>query len=146
MTKTTKLLTALLLAVCATNAFAQDAQKPDKIVLEQKTGSVMISNGGEYETADMGKVLIRNESMMLSDGAKATVVYYYDNGKRTCTEKYAGPNTYIIDDSCKVAAYMGGTDLAAVALITGAAVLGAVLIGSQDTVDYVPPPVSGSAR
>ena len=133
-----KFVAPVLLAACAMPAFAQDqgqvTEKPEKIVLEQKVGSVMTSTGGDYESATPGKVLIRDESMMLSDGAKATVVYYYDNGKRKCTESYEGPNTFIIDESCKKAAYMAksGSALGSAAIITGAALIGGAIIESMD--------------
>lgn len=141
--KTTSLFAALLLAACVLPAFAQDQEKPDKIVLEQKVGSVMTSRGGDYQTANLGSLLVRDESMMLSDGAKAKVVYYYDNGKRKCTENYAGPNTFVIDDSCKVAAYWTGSSKASVGIIVGSALVVAAIIGN----DRSPPrPISGSSR
>ncbi len=143
MPKHHKITVALLLAVCAVPVFAQQADKPDSIVLENKTGSVMTSTGGDYLSADTGKLLVDGESMMLNDGAKATVVYYYDNGKRKCVEKYSGPNTYVIDDSCKavawVAANPGGTAL----IIGGAAVVAALLGGGNDNDT---PPISAGAR
>lgn len=143
MNKTTQLLTALLLASATTSAFAQDDQKPEKIVLEQKVGSVMASVGGDYESATVGKLLIENESLMLSEGAKATVAYYYDNVNRKCTELYEGPNTFIIDDSCKKAAYIAN-NRGSVAIIAGAAIIGGVIL---DSMDKVPPqPISGGAR
>lgn len=130
-----KFVVPLVLAACVMPAFAQDgvdpSEKPDKIVLEQKIGSVMTSTGDNYETAKPGQLLIRDESMMLSDGAKATVVYYYDNGKRKCTEEYKGPNTFVIDDSCKKAVYMAGNQGLQAGIISGAAVIGAVIINSM---------------
>ena len=143
MKKTTQLFAALLLASATTCAFAQDQQKPEKIVLEQKVGSVMASAGGDYETANVGKLLIENESLMLSEGAKATVVYYYDNGKRKCTEVYEGPNTFIIDDSCKKAAYLTN-NRGSVAVIAGAAIIGGAILESMDKTP--PQPISGGAR
>ena len=119
-------------------AFAQDPP-PDKIVLESKVGGVMTSTGGDYQTANVGNLLVRDESMMLSDGAKATVVYYYDNGKRKCTEQYSGPNTYIIDDNCKVAAWLPHSGASAAIIIGTGVVIAAILQGQ----DNVPPgPIS----
>jgi len=143
MPKHHKLIVALLLAVCAAPVYAQQQEKPDSIVLETKLGSVMTSTGGDYQSADTGKLLVEGESMMLNDGAKATVVYYYDNGKRKCVEKYAGPNTFVIDDSCKVAGWLpsspGGT-----ALIVGGAIVAAALLGGGG--DDNGPPISAGAR
>lgn len=142
MTKFTKIFAAVLLATCTVPAMAQDEQKPDKIVLEQKAGSVMTSTGGDYETARVGELLVVNESMMLADGAKAQVVYYYDDGKRKCVENYEGPNTFIIDDSCKKAAYLthGGSQFGNAAIITGAALIGAAILESMDNEE--PRPIS----
>ena len=149
MIQFSKICVALMLVACAAPALAQDQEKPDKIVLEQKIGSVMTSTGGDYESANAGKLLIRDESMMLTDGAKATVVYYYDDGKRKCTEVYKGPNTFVIDDNCKVAGYLAGNGHTGVALIAGAALIGAALLGNNNN-NIVPPPppppVSGSSR
>ena len=102
----------------------QAQSKPDSIVLETKTGSVMTSTGGAYETVAPGKQLVTGESMMLTDGAKATVVYYYDNGDRKCVERYAGPNTYVIDDRCTKAAWMtNGSPGKSALVIVGAMLL-----------------------
>lgn len=128
MTKKTPLAAALLLALCAAPAFAQDQGKPDSIVLEAKAGSVMTSTGGDYVSADAGKQLVEGESMMLNDGAKATVVYYYDNGKRKCTEHYAGPNTFVIDDSCKAAGWMNSGAQKKGLIIGGALVAAGVIV------------------
>ena len=130
MTKTVKLTTALLLALCAAPVLAQEQTKPESIVLEAKAGSVMTSTGGDYTSADIGKQLVEGESMMLNDGAKATVVYYYDNGKRKCTEHYAGPNTFVIDDSCKVAGWMNA-GASKKGLMIGGAVVAAVVIAAN---------------
>ncbi len=147
MTKHSQILAAILLAGCVVPAMAQDQEKPDKIVLEQKVGGVMTSTGGDYESASTGKILIRDESMMLSDGAKATVVYYYDNGKRKCTEDYAGPNTFVIDESCTKAAYVtdkGAGMSSGGVMLLGAALIGAAIVSSGDNV--APGPISGGSR
>src|SRR5690606_20750718 len=54
-------LTAALLAVgCIAPAMAQD--KPARIVLEAATGSVMVSDGGDYASVEVGKELAQGES------------------------------------------------------------------------------------
>ena len=137
MIRTSKYAAALLFAACAAPAFAQSA--PDRIVLESKAGSVMTSNGGAYETAATGKLLAQGESMMLNDGATATVVYYYDNGDRKCVEHYTGPNTYVIDDRCVPAAWMRtGNPSTSGLIIAGAAVLGAAVLYNMDNVPVGP--------
>ena len=135
---------ACVIAAFSAPAFAQDPAKPDSIVLESKVGSVMTSSGGDYTTAAPGKQLVEGQSMMLADGAKATVVYYYDNGDRKCVERYVGPNTYVIDDTCTAAAYLThGSPGKSALVIAGAALIGAAVLESMDK---VPPPISAGAR
>ena len=137
MTTTLKFTAALLAMACAAPAFAQDT--PDRIVLESKAGSVMTTTGGAYETAPTGKQLVVGESMMLTDGAKATVVYYYDNGDRKCVEQYAGPNTYVIDDRCTKAAWLpSGSPGKSAMVIVGAGLIGAAILNSMDDVPVGP--------
>lgn len=137
MTKTLKFSAALLAMACAAPAFAQDT--PERIVLETKLGSVMTTTGGAYETAATGKQLVAGESMMLSDGAKATVVYYYDNGDRKCVESYTGPNTYVIDDMCVKAGWAGnGSPGKSGLVIAGAGLIGAAILESMDKVPVGP--------
>jgi hypothetical protein len=142
MTRKLKFIAALVACGIALPTIAQEQvradEKPDSIVLETKVGSVMGSTGGEYVTLDQGKVLEEGQSLMLNDGAEATVAYYYyfDDGKRfrKCVEKYEGPNTYVIDDSCKKLAYLpSGSAAKAVAVIAGAALLGVAIGGGDDT-------------
>ena len=142
MTKMSLTTAALLLAFGAAPVLAQDQAKPDSIVLETKVGSVMTSTGGDFQSADTGKLLVEGESMMLNDGAKAKVVYYYDNGKRKCVENYAGPNTFVIDDTCKVAGWVSNPS--ATAAVVGGAVVAALLLGGGN--DDNGPPVSAGAR
>jgi hypothetical protein len=135
MPKHHRITAALLLAVCSAPVIAQDPAQtdPDKIVLEAKVGSVMTSTGGDFQSVDTGKLLVEGESMMLNDGAKATVVYYYyyDEGKRyrKCVEEYRGPDTFVIDDSCKAAAWL--TSHRGTVFLVGGAVLGAALLASR---------------
>ena len=149
MPKHQRFTVALLLAACAAPVMAQDPAQPapDKIVLETKVGSVMTSTGGDYQSADTGKLLVDGESMMLNDGAKATVVYYYysDDGKRyrKCVEEYRGPDTFVIDDSCKAAAWL--TSNRGIGFVVGGAVVAAALLAGGDDDDNAPP-VSASAR
>lgn len=140
-------------AMFATPASAQDQGKSDwdKIVLEDKSGNVMTSTGGDYQTAQIGKLLIIGEHMMLGDATKAKVVYYEldDNGKvlNRCVKDYTDPNTYIIDATCKMAAAWtsgGGISGANAGIIAGAAVIGAALINSDDKVE--PGPLSTAIR
>lgn len=122
--------------VAPASARKQDKNDWDKIVLEQKKGSVMTSTGGEYETAPIGKTLIVGEHMMLGDATKAKVVYYEldDEGKVVdkCVKDYTDPDVYIIDASCTPLAawHFSGANAG---LIAGAAVLGAALLNESDS-------------
>ena len=148
MTKMSMTTAALLLALSAAPVFAQDQAKPDSIVLETKVGSVMTSTGGDYQSAATGKQLVEGESMMLNDGAKATVVYYYyyDDGKRfrKCVEEYRGPNTYVIDDSCKAAAWLPSNPRGTALIVGGAVVAAALLAGGSN--DGNAPPIAKKNR
>ncbi len=144
MAKILKTAALALFATCFVGtAAAQDmSAPPSKIVLEAKAGSVMTSAGGEYQTAGVGKLLTRGESMMLGDAATATVVYYYldsdGNVIRKCTEKYRGANTYVIDDNCMVAAWVPGANRGGAAIIIGAGLIGAAILNSMDDVEPGP--------
>lgn len=139
-----------LIALSAISVAAASAQEPgksdwDKIVLEDKAGNVMTSNGGDYQTAPIGKELVIGEHMMLGDSTKAKVVYYEldDAGKvlNKCVKDYTDPNTYIIDAICTPAAAWvnsGSITGTGAALILGAAGIGAALINSGDNVDAAP--------
>jgi len=125
-------------------AIAQGQNKSDwdKIVLEDKAGNVMTSTGGDYQTADIGKLLVVGEHMMLGDATKAKVVYYEldDEGKVVdkCVKDYTDPDTYIIDAVCTpAAAWLNGGHIsgANAGMIAGAAVIGAALINSGGSND-----------
>ena len=140
---------ALAIAVAfAAPAFAQSKSDWDKIVLEQKAGSVMTSTGGEYETAPIGKEMIVGEHMMLSGSAVKAKVVYYDldsdgNTLRKCVRDYTDANTYIIDAVCVPAAGWTANPGKTALLVTGAAVGVALLLNSGGNVD---PPISPGAR
>lgn len=141
MIKQSILTAAVLAAACCAPAFAQDQAKPDRIVLEAKVGNVMTSTGGDFSSAAIGKQLANGESMMLNDGAQATVVYYYDNDKRKCVENYAGPNTFVIDDGCDAAAaFIPNMGVAGTVLTIGGVALAAALLTGVAGGDTVPPP------
>lgn len=143
----------MALALLAMSGFAhaqQDQGKSDwdKIVLEEKAGSVMTSNGGEYQTASIGKQMVVGEHMMLSgDKPKAKVVYYEldDEGRVVdkCIRDYVDPNVYIIDATCKpVAAWMSGNKGIVAGTVAGAALIGGAMLGTDEDSD----PVSTGAR
>ena len=132
-------------AIFVAPAIAQETTSWDKIVLEDKAGNVMTSQGGEYQTAPIGKQLTVGERMMLGDATVAKVVYYDldDNGKvlNKCVRDYTDPNTYIIDANCTAAvAWTNGGQINGVSagIIVGAGVIGAALLNSADKVEVGP--------
>ena len=134
-----------LAAIFVAPAIAQETTSWDKIVLEDKAGNVMTSQGGEYQTAPIGKQLTVGERMMLGDATVAKVVYYDldDNGKvlNKCVRDYTDPNTYIIDANCTAAvAWTNGGQINGVSagIIVGAGVIGAALLNSADKVEVGP--------
>ncbi len=126
----------VLVAPCVS---AQEFGKPDKIVLERKVGNVMASSGGEYQSVERGRQFNVGDNLMVNDASEAIVVYYYldKDGKveRKCSEKYSGPNTYVIDDNCTpiLAVNRGGAGI-----IAGAALIGAAILQSMDNVPVGP--------
>lgn len=145
MKKQSTVLAAVMLGILSVPALAQQSSKPASIVLETKVGSVMTSTGGEYVSAAAGKPLVQGESMMLTDGAKATVAYYYDNGRRKCIEQYSGPNTYVIDDGCNQAAFVpNGSPGKSALVIAGAGLIGAAVLESMGK--ELPPQVSAGSN
>ena len=134
-----------LSAIFVAPAIAQETTSWDKIVLEDKAGNVMTSQGGDYQTAPVGKQLIVGERMMLGEATVAKVVYYDldDNGKvlNKCVRDYTDPNTYIIDANCTAAvAWTNGGQIngASAGIIVGAGVIGAALLNSADKVEVGP--------
>lgn len=145
-----KMLGYTLIALSAISFAAASAQEQgksdwDKIVLEDKAGNVMTSNGGDYQTAPIGKQFVIGEHMMLGDSTKAKIVYYEldDNGKvlSRCVKDYTDPNTYIIDAVCTAgAAWANGGSIsgANVGMIIGAGVIGGAVLNSEDSVEVGP--------
>lgn len=145
-----------LIALSAISFAAASAQEQgksdwDRIVLEEKAGTVMTSTGGDYQTAQVGKQLVIGEYMMLADSTKAKVVYYEldDNGKvlRRCVKDYTDPNTYIIDAVCTPgAAWANGGAISGTqaGMIIGAGVVAGALLNGGDNSD--PGPLSNAVR
>jgi hypothetical protein len=130
----------------AAPAFAQQGKTDwDKIVLEDKAGNVLTSTGGDFQTANVGQLLTVGENMMLTGDQPLAKVVYYELDKdgnvlHKCVRDYQDPNTYIIDASCvPAAAWTSGRGP-----IIGAAVVGALLLGSGD--DVKPGPLSTGPR
>ena len=129
----TKFAAVLLVASAAfaAPAFAQDSS----ITLRVDSGSVMSSTGGEYASANTGKPLAVGEKLMINAGSSATAVY--EGG---CTVAFKDAGVYEVPSECKKAAWInnGSGNGMNAAIIIGAGVIGAALIGSEDSVDVGP--------
>jgi hypothetical protein len=114
-------------------AFAQGDDK-DKAVakLEVNKGVIMTSRGGEYVTGASGEELFKEERIMVTQDASATVVFN-DHCKRT----YDEPGVYKIDADCKIVAWWGGGTAALI--VAGAVGVGVIAnnIGNDNN-----PPIS----
>ena len=132
-------LLAVGLLVLTPSALAQSNSDTDwdRIVLEQKAGTVMSSQSGDYANTALGQQMVVGERMMLADtSARARLVYYKldDNGRvvRKCEKDYNQQDTYVVDASCHAGAWMRGGHVAgagtSAAIIAGAAIAGALII------------------
>lgn len=140
MTKSAPLILAVSLALAASAASAADGD----ITLRVDGGTIMTSTGGEFATAQTGKVLIEGQRMMVTEGASATV--FYD---RDCRREYTAPGVYEIERDCKRAVALVGNDWASVGKLALAGAVGvAILVNMDDSggvpspVDPPPPPIS----
>ncbi len=119
-------------------AQAQDNGSWDKIVLEDANGNVMTSTGGDYATASVGDQLAVGQHLMLAGNTPVAKLVYYrldeqGNVKSRCVKSYSQANTYIVDANCTVAGVASNSSIGVnAAIITGAALVGAAMIGSQD--------------
>lgn len=132
MNKFAKLIAASAFAVAASPAFAQEPVA----TLQVETGTVMTSEGGEFQTARSGEGLNVGERIMLSENSVAVV--RYPNG---CVRRYDAPGVYPVPSVCTPMAgrYSGQTDWRAAGIITGVALVGAAILASMDDVDDAPP-------
>ena len=116
-------------AAFAAPAFAQDGTAS----LRVDSGTVMVSTGGEYQSANTGAQLNAGNKVMVNAGSTATLVY--GNG---CTMKLEQAGVYDVPAAC-VAGYTGGTGggIGGAGILVGAAILGAAAI--ENAGDSVPP-------
>lgn len=124
MTKFASLMIAVSLALTASvSASASDVDA----TLRVDRGSVMTSQGGEFSSAQTGKVLVEGERLMVTEGAVATVIYDED-----CTREYSAPGVYVIERDCKRVAALAGTDWASAAKIAAGVGVGAAILDNMD--------------
>ena len=135
MMKTAPVILAAAMLLVATPALAQD----DQSITLQAQGNVMVSDGGEFETAVTGSQVEAGNRLMLAEGSSARVIY--DNN---CDVTYDTPGVYSISSNCTpVARVSTDTDWGAAGIITGTALVGAALLNNMDeTEPGTPPPAS----
>ena len=119
--------------VFAAPAFAQEGPT----TLRVDSGTVMTSNGGEYQSANTGRPLAAGDKVMVNAGGSATLVY--GNG---CTMKLEQAGVYTVPATCSAATWTSSTSNGMSAfIIAGAALLGAAAVenaGDNDTLDTAP--------
>lgn len=132
MTKFTKLMIAASLALAA-SAGASAAE--GDITLRVDRGSIMTSQGGDFASAQSGKVLMTGERMMVTEGAAATVFYDKD-----CKREYTAPGVYVIERDCKRAAVLAnGVDWLSTGKIALGVGVGAAILHNMDSTPGPPP-------
>ena len=122
----------LVVAFASLPLYAQTStsasNESDKTVATVQTdgGVIMISEGGEFQTASPDQRVQAKARLMVSEGSSATVVY--NDG---CNQKYTKPGVYEISSTCvlPIALGSGGVGLSA-GLIAAAAVVGGGLIAT----------------
>lgn len=124
----TKFATALLVASVAFAAPAFAQQQNDSIVLHIDTGSAMTSTGGDYATASSGQAVVVGEKVMVNAGSSAVAIF-----KNGCRVEFRQPGVYTVPAECRAAGWAnnGGASGSNALIITGAAVLGAAVLGSS---------------
>jgi len=112
-------------------------EKDETIAKVQTDGGViMISEGGEFQTALPDQRVKAKARLMVSEESAATVVY--DDG---CDQKYDKPGVYEISSTCVLPVVMSGS--AKGWIIAGAVIGTAVLVSViDDDDDDSRPPVS----
>ena len=123
MTKFASLIIAVSFALAASaTASAADGD----VTLRVDRGSVMTSQGGEFVSAQTGKVFVEGERLMVNEGSAATVLYDND-----CRREYNTPGIYVIGGNCTAAA-VTGTDWPSAAKIAGGVAIGAAILANMD--------------
>ena len=124
----TKLASLMIAASLALTASAAASAADGDITLRVERGSIMTSQGGEFASAQSGKVLFEGERMMVTEGAAATVFYDED-----CKREYSAPGVYVIERDCKRGAVVAtGTNWRAAGMITGGVLVGAAILENMD--------------
>lgn len=116
---------AVVLAIAASSGVA--ASTGFNPTLHVDKGSIMTSDGGDFSSAQTGKLLAETDRVMVTEGGQVTLVY--DNG---CKVTYSKPGVYPVQPSCTIAGAVanaeGGVDVNGAGIVTGVFAAG-LLIG-----------------
>lgn len=135
-------LIALAALVFAAPAYAQE----EIASLQVEAGTIMTSEGGEFQTATTGETVAAGERVMVAENSSVLVRY-----GRDCIIRFAVPGVHVVPSSCVpgVAGAMssgtvatGGTFAgsgAAIGIVAGVVALSAVAMESAGDGDPVPP-------
>lgn len=134
-----KFASLMVAASFALTASAAASAADGEITLRVERGSIMTSQGGEFASAQSGKVLFNGERLMVTEGSAATVFYDED-----CKREYSVPGVYVIEPECKRGAVAAtGTDWASAAMIAAGVGVGAAILDNMDkTAGPAPAPIS----
>ena len=120
----------LIVGLASMPLYAQTAsEKSDDTVAKVETdgGVIMISDGGEFQTAAPDQRVKAKARLMVSEDSSATVVY--DDG---CDQKYDEPGVYEISSTCVPAILLSSGGVSKGWIIAGAIVGAAILVAVVD--------------
>lgn len=129
----------LVVALASMPLYAQStSDESDETVAKVQTngGVIMISEGGEFQTALPDQRVKAKARLMVSEESSATVVF--DDG---CDQKYDEPGVYEISETCVLPIALGGSSKGWIitGAVVGAAILVAVVDDDDDDDDDRPP-------
>lgn len=136
------LLLGLVVAAASLPLYAQTAtagNESDETVAKVQTngGVIMISEGGEFQTAVPDQRVKAKARLMVSEESSATVIY--DDG---CDQKYEKPGVYEISETCVLPIALASGGVSKGWIIAGSVVGAAILVATYDDDDDSRPPVS----
>lgn len=132
-----KTLAILLMASGLALAGSAAAQSQENITLRVNSGSVMVSSGGEFVSAQSGQAVSQGQRMSVSADSHAQVVY--DRGttdtRDDCVIEFKQAGVYEVPGDCKPAgAWQAGNDGVSRWILIGTAVAAGAMINSGDDV------------
>lgn len=130
-----KTLAIILAASSLALAGAASAQSQDNVTLRINAGSAMVSNGGDFVSAQSGQAVSPGDKLSLN--ADTVVQAVYDRGTADtsddCIIEFKGkPGVYVVPGDCKPAgAWVAGTNGVNIWTVGAAAVLLGATLGDS---------------